>query len=966
MDERLIGREREVAQLDAQVAAARSGHGSLVLLAGEAGVGKTALARLVLGGSGLAVLDGVGVEQGAWGASAYGPIAGALRSYLRSGGDALPVPEPLARHLALLLPELGPAPPAGDTATLFEAIRSALAGIASRRPLAVFLDDLHQADDATLGLLPLLARWIEQEPLLLLGAYRSDEIPRPHPIRRLRSELRRARHLREVVVEPLGAEASTTLLERVIGAVAAPSLRRAVSDRTGGLPFFIEELGLALAAGRLLQKGPSGLELHEGTDLPVPESVRDAILLRADGLPDEARAAVLAASVAGQVFDPELVVAVSGISAWPDEPLQRGIVREAEPGRMAFRHALIRDAFYGEVPWARRLALHRAIAQRLQADGAPHAIVAEHWARGREPDRARRSYLAAAEGFGAAHAYRDGARAIRRALELWPEGHDQHDQLDALEHLARYEELAGDLGEAVATWREVVEGCARGDDPARLGAACRRLAGALELQGRWEDALAARERAAAAFSTAGSPADAASERIAVAVHLRSAASFEASLRLLRTAKDEASSAGRADLEARVLGLEGNVRVRMGQGDALELVRAGLTMALEGNFTGPAAEIYQRLADSLEHAGDYPGAEETYQEAWSFCAANSLEPTAQLCLACFTVVLRHSGDWDRAIKLCRQVIASPEATMHARTVATGTLGSILGARGQVRQARPLLLESSSMARHIELAAMELLAAWGLALTDQVAGAHAIAVERCQWILERWRRTEERHYVISPLRWATTFLAGLGDGRGARACAAALAQIAADAGQDEAMSALSHALGELALLDGNAEQAVAHFGRALELLSGVGTPFERAESQRRAAAALALVGRCEDAVEHLVGAHRTARRLGAKLLVEQAVDGLAALGERPERRLGRGAAAKHARQGLTHREVEIIRLVAVGLTNREIARQLFLSPRTVEMHVRNALAKLDCRSRADAARRASELGLLTSSEQMTERT
>jgi len=88
-------------------------------------------------------------------------------------------------------------------------------------------------------------------------------------------------------------------------------------------------------------------------------------------------------------------------------------------------------------------------------------------------------------------------------------------------------------------------------------------------------------------------------------------------------------------------------------------------------------------------------------------------------------------------------------------------------------------------------------------------------------------------------------------------------------------------------------------------------------------------------------------------------LTALGERPDRRLGRRAVAQAANSGLTRREVEVVRLVATGHTNREIARDLFLSPRTVEMHVGSILLKLDCRSRADAARRASELGLLAGS-------
>jgi DNA-binding CsgD family transcriptional regulator len=955
MDQQLVDREPERAQLQAWAAAARAGRGSLALLAGEAGVGKTALARQVLGGAGLAVLEGVAADQGTL---AYGPVVAALRSQLRSGGG-LPVEGPLAQHLALLLPELGPAAATADQATLFEAVRAALAGIAARRPTAVFLDNLHRADDATLGLLGALAGSIEDQPLLILGAYRSDELSRAHPIRRLRGELRRAHRLRELVVGPLDEQTGAALLERVLGARAAPSLRRAVADRTDGVPFFVEELGLALAASGWLQPGPAGLELLDGRDLPLPDSVRDAVLLRAAGLSERARAAVEAASVTGVSFDPELVTGIAELGEWPDELVRRGVVLEVEPGRMAFRHALVRDAFYGEVPWSRRVGLHRAVARRLAAGGTPPALVAEQWAKGREPDRARQAFLAAAEAFCAVHAYRDGARATARALDLWPEGRDEPGRLAALERLAGCQELAGDLAEAIATWREVVEGCRLAGDPRRLGGANRRLAAALELQGRWEEALATRERAAAAFAAA-SPADAAAERLAAAAHLRSAAGFEAALHLLRIAREEARAAGRVDLEARALGLEGNVRARMGHGaEGVELVRAALTMALDDNLTGPAAEIYQRLADSLEHAGDYPAAEATYQAASSYCTANALEPTAQLCLACLTVVLRQSGEWDRAAGLCREVIASPKATTHARAVVTGTLGLILGVRGQARRARPLLLESASLARHLELAAMELLSAWGLALVDQAAGAAASAAERCRSILGRWQRTEDRHYVISPLRWATTLLAEAGDGPGARACAAALAQIATDTGQDEAMSALSHSLGELALLDGKPEQAADHFERALGLLRGVSAPFERTESQRRAAAALALLGRRREAVEQLVAAHRAARRLGAQVLARQAVDALAALGERPERRLGRGAAARHAHRGLTRREVEVVRLVATGLTNREIARELFLSPRTVEMHVQSILAKLDCRSRADAARRASELGLLAPS-------
>ncbi|HVD17129.1 MAG TPA: AAA family ATPase, partial [Propionibacteriaceae bacterium] len=293
MGEALIGRELEQEQLNTWVDEASAGQGSVVLLAGEAGVGKTTLAHHTLANSGLRVLEGLAVQGGT---SPFGPIVEALRSYLRTTGEVPVTAGPLAAHLALLLPELGPPPPAGDRATLFEAIRQALAAISKGRPTAIFLDDLQWADDATPELVGALARSVDTEPLLLLAAFRSDELPRGHAIRRLRSELRRAGRLRQITIEPLGAEPSAALLERTLGTVAPP-LRRAVFDRTDGVPFFVRELGSALAASGRLVPGASGLELLKGEDVPLPDSVRDAVLLRAAGLSNAAREAVTTAAV---------------------------------------------------------------------------------------------------------------------------------------------------------------------------------------------------------------------------------------------------------------------------------------------------------------------------------------------------------------------------------------------------------------------------------------------------------------------------------------------------------------------------------------------------------------------------------------------------------------------------------------------------------------------------------------------
>jgi predicted ATPase len=250
-DDEFIGRERECAQLASPIAEALAGRGSLILVAGEAGVGKTTLARRALTGSGLAELEGFATPGGA---SAFAPLVEVLRAHLRSTGGGPLIEGPLADHLALLLPELGPATREGDPATLFEAIRLALATIAARQPTAIFLDDLQWADDATLELLPALARTLPEQPLLILAAYRSDELSRAHPIRRMRSELRRSGQLQQVVVEPLDAAATAELVDQTLGP-ATPALRRVVFDRTDGIPLYVTELAAALAASGRLQRG---------------------------------------------------------------------------------------------------------------------------------------------------------------------------------------------------------------------------------------------------------------------------------------------------------------------------------------------------------------------------------------------------------------------------------------------------------------------------------------------------------------------------------------------------------------------------------------------------------------------------------------------------------------------------------------------------------------------------------------
>jgi len=879
-----------------------------------------------------------------------------LRAACPPSPDDTALSDVLTRALTLATPD--PAGPAeGDRPVLFEALRAAFAALAERQPLAILLDDLHWADSATLELLPALVGALDRMPLFLIAIYRSDEIPRGHPVRRLRSDLRRMGCFEELTIEPLDRQQTTQLVARTLGSSPDPTLAAAIYDRTEGVPFFVEELVAGLVLGERLHHGVAGFELGGGAELPLPESVRDAVLLRLNGLSDEVRRALDVAAVLGQEFDIDLVAALAGDEHWATAPAERNLIAEIAPGRAAFRHALTREACYLDVPWSRRRALHRQVAARLEADGAAAAIVAEHWLAGREFDRARAAFLKAAEGSCRVHAYRDAALAVRRALDLWAEGVDEPARLIALERLGRCAELCGELGEAHQIRREIVVAHQQRGDLQRMAVAERQLAGIQELQGDWERALASRQRAAGAYAACDLPAEAALERLRAAAHLRSAASYHAALSLLVTAHAEAVSVARWDLQCRILGLEGNVRVRLGAStEGLALVRAGLALALDHQLTGAATEVYHRLADALEHAGDYTGAQAAYQAAFSFCQAHDAATMGQLCLACLTVVLRQTGDWEQAATLCRDVLAADDVVPPARAVASAILGLVQVLSGRTRHARPLFVDAIALARRIELVPVELIGLWGLALADEQAGADEAAVSRCRALLARWAVTEERHYIVPILHWAVTYCAEYGADGDARSCAAALARIAADTGQADVLAALAHALGETALLDGDAAGAAAHFGRAHALLRDRDTPFERALTMRRAGAALVRAGEREAAIGQFSDAYRAARQLGAKPLAARIAGELAALGEPIERHLGRRAVSELTHAGLSRRERDVLQLIAVGRTSPEIGTTLHVSPRTVEMHVQRLLDKLDCGTRAEAVHKASTLGLL----------
>ena len=902
----LVGRDAPRAALGGLLVAAPADRPPVVLVSGEAGVGKTALIESVLAGS--RVLRG---RAGEWHAAAYDVLAQVLR----------PLPD-LGPDLAPVLPELGPPPERVDRSLLAAAVRAALAG----GPAVVLLDDLQWADDDTLDLLPALADALRGGPVLLVGAYRSDELPRGHRLRRMRAELRRRGLLAEIPLTSLDPAGVRAMLA---GAGLTPAVLDAIADRSEGLPFAVEELAAALADG----------------DTGVPDGIREAVLLRTGRLGPAARAALEAAAVLGTEFSPEVVAGLTG-AGWPEELAGSGLVTGGD--RAAFRHALTRDAVYADIPWSRRRALHRSAADRLAADGAPAALVAAHLLAARELDRARAALLEAAAAHRRVHAYRDAAGALRTALDLWPPGTTAPDRLAVVDALAQCAELCGDHAESVVLLTELVEGST---DPRALAGAHRRLALGHELLGRWDRALAARESAAAAYTAAGLPAEAATERIAAAAHLRSAASFHAALDLLDLARADAAAAGRTDLAVRVEGHRGNVLARLGRGaEGVGVVRAALDRALAADLTGPAAEIYQRLADAIEHTGDVRAATSAYASAYQFCDLHDQETPGLLCRACVTAVLFPSGQWDRAVDRL------PGGAGPGRG----------GARPRGRGRDP-----RAGARHAGADRPgPVLAAGGAVDRDPAgAGADGAAVGLGAGRARRPGRRPRRRGRSGPGPAGAVAADRGGALHRGRCCSGprrswpvrarprtptpAPPRCPPSPGgprNPEARAALAHALAEAALLDGDPAAAAAGLTGAAEQFTALELPLAALQSRHRAGVALARAGDPAAAVPMLRAALAGAQRLRADHLAAPIGAALLELGRRPARR--RAAATPG---GLSGREVEVMRLVAMGRTSRQIATELFLSPRTVEMHVQNSMVKLDCRTRAEAVRHLAERGL-----------
>jgi len=445
-----VGREAELAELARATAGLAQGTGRTILIGGTAGLGKTRVVRQWSSQSGLLTLFG---GCGATDAHPpYEPFAAMLRELTRLPAEEARVRR-IAPELLALLPELATGErPRVDRDALYGALLRLVRDLLRSGPVCIVVDDLHWADDTTLGLFRFLASVAGSAPFLLVGTYRDDELQRGHPLRPLIAELARRDDVATLTLRPLGAADAERLLAQTgeHGSIESGDRERIVGLAEGN-PLFLEELARST-----------------GTEGALPATVAEAVLRRLAALDDDGRRLVTYAAIGGQQVGFDLLERVLGLPEREILRLARAAIEQSllvEIGEgVAFRHALTREAVTRDLMRRERRLLHREVAEALLAlhgdDPAAAAEIERQLTEAGLGDRAVPHALRAGEealrllapGEAIAHFERavDGSAggSIERARALEGLGSAYHLRLDVTKAAATF-------GEAVALYRTV-------------------------------------------------------------------------------------------------------------------------------------------------------------------------------------------------------------------------------------------------------------------------------------------------------------------------------------------------------------------------------------------------------------------------------------------------------------------------------------------------------------------------------
>jgi DNA-binding CsgD family transcriptional regulator len=967
-----VGRAEELDRLLAVLARAEQGRPAVGLVAGDAGVGKTRLLQELAvraEARGARVLVGGCMEAGDVGLP-YVPFVDAFRDVGGHPGEtALAGPVVAAvPSLGRLLPKvaeegIAPLPPsdAFERVQLFDGVLSLLVGLSGLSPVLLVVEDLHWADRSTRDLLTFLVRTLRTGRVAVVASYRSDELHRRHPLRPLLAELVRVPDLERVELRPFSRAELAEHLEALTGGRLPSDAVDRILTRSEGNAFFAEEL-LAAGAAR--------------SDVALPVALADVLLARIEAVSDLAQDVLKVAAVAGRRVGHRLLAEAAGL---PEAELEQGLrevvadqVLVVDPAGESyrFRHALLQEVVYGDLLPGERTRLHATYA-RLLADSGPAAELAWHALASHDLPGALGALVRAAaearEVFAPAEAYRH----LTQAIELWERVPDaaRVAGVDRPELLLQAAQAASDSGEyrhAATLAREAVAATDAAAAPLRAAVAYERLAWFLMEVEHGPEMLEAARRAVELV-----PAEPPTQlRARVTGGLARALVHFREDREARRWCDEALAVARAvgsaaDEAQALLILMVLARRSDGSDGARALVEQARERAASGRDRLRELEALGYLGTTELDAGNLPAAGAILAEAVTLAERTGLtwSPSGVEARLLRILARYEAGEWDEAESLA---VAPDDRSPAAAFLSAAALYVEVG-RGR----------SSAAERLARLAPLREQDTYVAFLTGG-----------CEADLARWqgdldRASEVARSTLAMLGregegWLLSAIWPAALGLAAEADRAELARAGGDAATEEeavaagrpflerARTALDRARGLGLQVGPEAHAWLARAEAEWERLQGssasarwadavdgftYGYVYEEARSRWRLAEALLAEGRRDRAAAEARAAFDTAERLGAGPLR----DAVEALARRARLDLGQGVVAGQAAAGLTPRELEVLRLVAAGRSNSQIAGELFISPKTASVHVSNILAKLGVHTRVEAAATAHRLGL-----------
>jgi DNA-binding CsgD family transcriptional regulator/tetratricopeptide (TPR) repeat protein len=930
-----VGRARELAELERALGATRAGGGLTVLVAGEAGIGKTRLASELArcaGTEGFEVLLGrsidlVGTEL------PYQPFVEALR--------------PLEDLWQV------DGPPAGSQLRVFERTLALLTERAGAAPVLLVLEDLHWADTSTLDLVVFLTHNLHDRQVLLLATYRADDLTSAERMRRFADSLRRSGSATLLELGPLAHDDLAALLEARANAPVPAAVTDAIAVRSEGNPFFAEELfAVADRTGEL------------------PRGLRELLLQRVDHLDHPTRDLLRLAAAAGRDVGYPLLRAVA---ARPEhevrESLRRAVehgvlVSEQATGSFHFRHALLAEAIYTTILPGEREELHARLAQELARCGAASpAELAPHWAAAGRSSQALAASVDAARQAEAIFGLAEAHAHLERALALWPAVPDAAELagIDLAELCAWTGALAGLVGaatRAVELARRAIE-LVGAQDPHRAALLHVGLGEYLLEIGSKNGLLAAFERAVELV-----PAEPPSPERAYALgslagglmvdwrHAESLPIAEQALALAR-------GIGAREAEVRALTVLGGDLAYLGRGEeGLADFRHALRLAEEIDDRIGLERAYANCTDALAMLGRPRDSARLAQSGLETMRRYGIE--SALLVSNRIEALLAIGEWDEAETLSaaalRRITSSfPHWLLILRAAVEIGRGEFDAARAHLDAAGATLRDDRMLGLYDGYLAD--LALWERRWTDADTAVDAglaqarhreAAQIRVQLCAKGLRAQAELAALARARRDANGLRDRLGRARKlltvARRAAAEASAITPNVDGWRALAEAEYERASRKPRPGTWSEAAASWER-LER-----SPLAAYCRWRQAEALVAAGASRVEASVPLREAHAVAVRIGAKPLAEE----LERLAERARLDLAQPDAQSADRKqdaeeilGLTPREAEVLGLVARGYTNREIAETLVISVKTAGVHVSNILRKLDAPNRLEAA-------------------